>query len=125
ITFLNYFDPIRYAPRQYAPVLTLIGTHDQYFPLPNANLQQLAFTSAGTNSRFEKRLWLVPNSPHVFDTSPSPTLLSLVAGLRQWLDDCFGGPLRPLQAPQVAAAPTGGGRRFWRRRSAGARASPA
>lgn len=47
VTVLNYFDPIRYAQRQRAPVLMLLGTHDQYFPLPNTNLTQLAVRSAG------------------------------------------------------------------------------
>ena len=62
ITFLNYFNPIRYAPRQYAPVLTVIGTHDGYFPLPNPNLMLQTIASAGKQDKFEKRLWLIPNA---------------------------------------------------------------
>src|SRR5262249_12413415 len=110
ITFINYFDPIRYAPRQHAPVLTLIGTHDQYFPLPNANLQLQAFTSAGTNPRFEKRLWLAANSPHGFGSTSE--LISFVAGLRQWLDYSFGLRDRPLATPQVALTDAAGRLRF-------------
>lgn len=34
LAFLGYFDPISYAPTQHAPLLTIIGTHDQYSPCP-------------------------------------------------------------------------------------------
>ena len=33
-TFLNYFDPIAYAPTQHGPLLTIVGTHDQFFTVP-------------------------------------------------------------------------------------------
>jgi len=62
ITFIDYFGTIRYATRQYAPVLTVIGTHDGYFPLPDANLMEQAITSSGAQPNFEKRLWLLPNA---------------------------------------------------------------
>ena len=82
---MNYFDPIRYAPRQHAPVFTVIGTHDQYFPLPSANLMEQAITSAGTQANFEKRLWLLPNTPHRFGerggTGPHRVRFAAVAGL--------------------------------------------
>jgi cephalosporin-C deacetylase-like acetyl esterase len=112
VTFLNYFDPIRYAPRQHAPVFTVIGTHDQYFPLPSANLTEQAITSAGTQANFEKRLWLLPNTPHGFGEAAD--LLPLASGLRQWLDYAFGRRDRPLAAPQVTPFPfqEGGGLRF-------------
>jgi dienelactone hydrolase len=110
VTFLNYFDPIRYAPRQHAPVLTVIGTHDQYFPLPSANLMEQAITSAGTQASFEKRLWLLPNAPHGFGEAAD--LLPLASGLRQWLDYAFGRRDRPLAAPQVTPFQEGGGLRF-------------
>jgi len=110
ITFINYFDPIRYAPRQYAPVLTVIGTHDQYFPLPNANLMEQAITSADTQPNFEKRLWLLPNAPHQFDTNSD--LVSITAGLQQWLEYCFGNRPRPLATPQVALSSGSAGLRF-------------
>ncbi len=111
LNFINYFDPIRYAPRQYAPVLTIIGTHDQYFPLPNANLMEQAITSAGAQSNFEKRLWFLPNAPHQFDTSVG-TLASITAGLQQWLSYCFGGGSKPLPTPQVALTAGSAGLRF-------------
>src|SRR4030095_3467847 len=110
VTFLNYFDPIRYAPRQHAPVFTVIGTHDQYFPLPSANLMEQAITSAGTQANFEKRLWLLPNTPHGFGEAAD--LLPLASGLRQWLDYGFGRRDRPLAAPQVPPFQEGGGLRF-------------
>jgi cephalosporin-C deacetylase-like acetyl esterase len=110
VTFLNYFDPIRYAPRQYAPVFTVIGTHDQYFPQPSANLMEQAITSAGTQANFEKRLWLVPNTPHEFGGTAD--LLPLASGLRQWLDYAFGKRDRPLAEPRVTLFEEGGGLRF-------------
>ncbi len=110
ITFMNYFDPIRYAPRQYAPVLTLIGTHDQYFPLPSANLMLQAINSAGTAPNFEKRLWIIPNAPHGFDQAAD--LISLAASLRQFFDFAFGGRARPLATPRISMSEAGGGLRF-------------
>jgi dienelactone hydrolase len=110
LIFINYFDPIRYAPRQYAPVLTVIGTHDEYFPTPNANLMELAITSAGKQANFEKRLWLLPNSPHQFDIGLN--LLSLYASLNQWLNYCFGNRDQPLATPQIALSDSGAGLKF-------------
>ena len=107
LIFMNHFDPIRYATRQYAPVLTVIGTHDEYFPTPNANLMELAITSAGKQANFEKRLWLLPNSPHQFDIGLS--LLSLYTSLNQWLNYCFGNRDKPLATPQVTLSGGGGG----------------
>jgi dienelactone hydrolase len=111
ITFTNYFDPIRYATRQHAPVLTLMGTHDQYFPFPSANLMLQAITSAGTREDFEKRLWLLPNKPHAFADSIKD-LAALVPGLRGWLDYCFGERDKPLATPQVSITDFGSGLRF-------------
>ena len=101
ITFLNYFDPLLYATRQRAPVLTLMGTHDQYFPLPNANLMLQAITSAGTRQNFEKRLWLLPDKPHAFADS-ALDLFGLLGGITGWLDYAFGKRERPLATPQVS-----------------------
>lgn len=111
INFMNYFDPIRYAVRQHAPVLTLIGTHDEYFPLPNANLMLQAMTSAGTRDNFEKRLWLIPNAPHAF-VDDILDILSLVPGLSGWLDYAFGERERPLATPKVTMTESGSGLRF-------------
>ncbi len=110
IRFLNYFDPGRYALRQYAPVMTLLGTHDQYFPLPSANLMQWTTTVSATLPSFKKRLWLLPNTDH-------PTLnyvntLSLSSGIRQWFDYCFGKRAEPLSVPQIVLTDTGDGLRF-------------
>lgn len=110
ITFMNYFDPIRYAPRQYAPALTVIGTDDEYFPMPNANLMLQAITSAGVQPNFEKRLWLLPNAPHQFDKTIS--LVDIAASLKQWLEYCFGKREKPLATPQVALSRGSGGLRF-------------
>ncbi len=100
LTFLNYFDPIRYTPRQNAPLLMVIGTHDEYFPMPAANVTLMAIGSAGTNPLFEKRLWLLPNGVHNIENSSS--LLPLAMNLKQWLDFCFAGRARPLATPTVA-----------------------
>ncbi len=110
VTFIDYFDPIRYAPRQFAPILTIIGTHDQYFPLPNANLMEQAITSAGTAANFEKRLWFLPNAPHQFDTNSN--LISVTAGVKQWLDSCFANGPKPLATPGVALSSGSAGLRF-------------
>ena len=110
LTFMNYFDPIRYAPRQHAPVFTVIGTHDQYFPLPSANLMEQAITSAGTQANFEKRLWFLPNTAHRFGSVAE--LVSIALGLGQWLDYAFGRRERPLAPPQVTPFEETGGLRF-------------
>jgi dienelactone hydrolase len=111
ISFVNHFDPIRYAPRQFAPLLTIIGTHDQYFPTPNANLMEQAIVSAGTQPRFEKRLWFLPNAVHQFDTTAN--LISVTAGVQEWLRYCFGDGSGPLATPQVKLSTgSSGGLRF-------------
>ncbi len=110
ITFQNYFDPIRYAVRQYAPVLTLMGTHDQYVPLPAANLTQLAYTSSGINSLFDKRLWLMPNMGHEVVTNA--TLLKVTGAIDQWLDYCFNLRAKALVTPTIAMTELPEGLRF-------------
>ncbi len=110
ITFLDYFDPIRYAPQQHAPVMMVIGTHDEYFPLTCANQMSLGIASAGTHPNFEKRLWLIPNAPHGLDSPLG--LLPLVQGMSQWLDYAFGRREKPLAAPQVTMSEETGGLRF-------------
>ena len=110
IAFLDYFDPIRYAPRQHAPVMVVIGTHDGYFPLTCANQMSLGIESAGTRPNFEKRLWLIPNAPHGLDNPLG--LLPLVRGMSQWLDYAFDRREKPLAAPQVTLSQEAGGLRF-------------
>ncbi len=106
IDFVNYFDPIRYAGRQHAPALTVIGTHDEYFPIPTANLTQLAMEPAGSQANFQKRVWFLPNAPHQFDASAD--MVSLVAGIRQWLDFSFGKREEPLATPTITQSGTSG-----------------
>ncbi len=117
ITFFEYFDPIRYATTQHAPLLTIMGTHDGYFPLPEANLTELAIGSAGTLPNFEKRLWLIPNATHGLSTSSSSASVSdftpFVTPILEWLDYCFGKRTdKPLATPTVSATDTGSGLRF-------------
>ena len=110
ITFLDYFDPIRYAPRQHAPVMVVIGTHDGYFPMTCANQMYLGIESAGTQPNFEKRLWLIPNAPHGLDSPLG--LLPLVQGMSQWLDYAFGRREKPLASPKIILSEEAGGLRF-------------
>ncbi len=109
ISFLNHFDPVRYAIKQYGPVLTLIGSHDQYAPLPSANLTHLATTTAGAVSTFEKRLWLVQNATY---PNISANVIGLTGGLRQWFDFCFGKRAKPLLTPTINMTDTGDGLKF-------------
>ncbi|NWG11936.1 MAG: prolyl oligopeptidase family serine peptidase [Acidobacteria bacterium] len=111
ITFMNYFDPIRYTPRQHAPVLVIVGTHDGYFPLTCANQMALGIASAGTHDNFEKRLWLFPNARHGLLDNPLQ-LFQLVTPLLQWLDYSFGKRDKPLAEPQVAMSQDPAGLRF-------------
>jgi len=110
ITFVDYFDPIRYAPRQHAPVMVVIGTHDGYFPLTCANQMSLGIESAGTHPNFEKRMWLIPNAPHGLDSPMG--LLPLVQGMSQWLDYAFDRRGKPLATPRVAMSEEAAGLRF-------------
>lgn len=111
ITFLNYFDPIRYAVRQHAPVMVIVGTHDGYFPLTCSNQTALGLTSAGTRPHFEKRLWFLPNARHGLLDSPTQAFQLLVP-LFEWLDYSFGRREKPLASPQVAMIQEPGGMRF-------------
>jgi cephalosporin-C deacetylase-like acetyl esterase len=110
ITFLDYFDPIRYAQGQHAPVMVVIGTHDGYFPLTCANQMALGIGSAGTRPNFEKRLWLIPNAPHGLDSGLG--LLQLVQGMSQWLDYAFDRREKPLAPPLVTMSEGAGGLLF-------------
>ena len=102
-TFLDYFDPISYAPRQHAPLLTIIGTHDQYFPLPAINTTYDRVSSAGTNQRFIKRLLLTANGKHgVIDGEDFlPTLRSVLETVHAWFDYSFRNGSTPLPTPTV------------------------
>ena len=111
ITFLNYFDPIRYATRQHSPVLVIVGTHDGYFPLTCANQTALGITSAGVRPDFERRWWFLPNARHGLLESPMQAF-QLITPLLQWLDYSFGRREKPLTSPQVAMSQDPHGLRF-------------
>ncbi len=102
-TFLGYFDPISYAPQQHAPLLTIIGTHDQYFPLPAINTTYERVASAGTNPRFIKRLLLTANGKHgVIDGDDMlPTLQAVLETIHHWFDYSFRSGPTPPQTPTV------------------------
>jgi cephalosporin-C deacetylase-like acetyl esterase len=98
-TFQSYFDPIRYAPTQHAPLLTVVGSHDQYFTVPAVNTTYARTASAGTDPRFQKRIMIAPNGKH--DIGDSLTLLPVISNVDRWFRYCFqNGPTPPL-TPQV------------------------
>ncbi len=109
-SFLTYFDPIRYAPQQNGPVLIIMGTHDEYSPLPNANLQAVAVASSGAQSLFDKRLWLVQNA--TYSNLSDASLMSVSSGIKGWLDYCFGKRGVPLVSPAVSLVEATGGMQF-------------
>ena len=81
--FLEHFDPLRYASRQHGPLLTIIGTHDQYFTVPAINTTYNQTASAGTNPRFITRIQFSPNAEHgVIDEDDSLfVLLSILRNI--------------------------------------------
>jgi alpha-beta hydrolase superfamily lysophospholipase len=109
-TFLSGFDPLRYAPTQHAPLLTVIGSHDQYFTVPAINATYAAAASAGTDPRFEKRILVVPNGRH--EIVDEDTALPVVAEIDRWLRYCFANGPTPTATPQVQMAVDGGRLRF-------------
>jgi cephalosporin-C deacetylase-like acetyl esterase len=109
-TFLEYFDPAAYAPTQHAPLLTIIGTHDQYFNLPGINTTYDKVASAGTNPLFIKRILLTPNGKHgvIDNDSQLKTILSVLGSADRWLKYSFSnGPLPP-ETPTVGMNVAGG-----------------
>jgi cephalosporin-C deacetylase-like acetyl esterase len=102
-TFLDYFDPISYAPHQHAPLLTIVGTHDQYFPLPAINTTYDRVGSAGTDPRFIKRLLLTANGKHgVIDSEDLlPTLRTVLETIDAWFDYSFRNGSTPPETPTV------------------------
>jgi dienelactone hydrolase len=102
-TVLDYFDPISYAARQRAPLLTIIGTHDQYFTLPAINTTYDRVGSAGTDPRFIKRLLVTPNGKHgVIDNEDLlPTLRSVLETIHAWFNYSFRNGSTPPPTPTV------------------------
>ena len=109
-TFLNYFDPIAYAPTQHGPLLTIIGTHDQYFTVPAINSTYDRIASAGTSARFLKRIMLKPNGKHgiLRDGYLYTDLYGVIQVIDSWLKYCFkNGPLPPgTPTVRMEAKPT-------------------
>src|SRR5262245_15906773 len=102
-TFLDYFDPISYAPTQHGPILTIVGTHDQYFTVPGINETYDRVESAGSSPRFKKRILLSPNGKHgVIDSNtPVRTVFGLLPTIDQWLKYSFGGGPAPAETPAI------------------------
>lgn len=108
-TFLDYFDPIRYAPTQHGALLTIVGTHDPYFVAPGVNTTFAAVQSAGTSDRFIKRLFMAPNGKHAVVDGPDaiPSLLTAIGTIEGWLKYGFDqGPV-PALTPSVAMGTSG------------------
>jgi hypothetical protein len=102
-TFLTNFDPLAYAPTQHAPLLTIIGSHDQPFTAPAINSTYDRLASAGTDPRFIKRIMLAPNARHqVIDGDQLlSSLLPVLADVHAWLRYCFRRGDSPPETPEV------------------------
>jgi cephalosporin-C deacetylase-like acetyl esterase len=121
-TFLDYFDPIRYAPTQHGALLTVVGSHDQYFVAPGINTTFAAVQSAGTSDRFIKRLFIAPNGKHGVVDGPDaiPTILTLLGTIDRWLKYAFEqGPV-PAPTPSLTMGVSGSWMVFRVTASAGA-----
>ena len=90
-TFLNYFDPIAYAPTQHGPLLTIIGSHDQFFTVPAINSTYRRIASAGTSERFRKRIMIKPNGKHgvLRDENLYEDAYELIHDIHAWFKYCF------------------------------------
>jgi dienelactone hydrolase len=102
-SFLDHFDPISYAPKQHGPLLTIIGSHDQYFTTPAINTTYDQTASAGTNARFIKRIFISPNGEHgVINQNDFITnILSVLGTANNWFKYCFRDGPAPPQTPTV------------------------
>jgi dienelactone hydrolase len=102
-TFASYFDPIGYAPTQHAPLLTIIGSHDQYFTAPAINTTYDRVGAADPGSRFIKRLYIAPNGEHavVNTLNPLETIVSLMGTVDRWLKYSFGDGPKPPDTPSI------------------------
>lgn len=102
-TFLENFDPLAYAPSQHGPLLTIIGTHDQYFTIPAINTTYERVASAGTSPRFIKRIILAPNGKHgvIDEDNLLPTVLPVLEVVRSWLEFCFDEGPAPPATPTI------------------------
>ena len=102
-TFLDQFDPISYGPTQHAPLLTIIGTHDQYFTVPAINTTYDRVASAGTHPRFRKNILLVPNGKHglLEGQDDLQTLLAVIGDVVAWFRYSFNEAAAPPETPTV------------------------
>lgn len=102
-TFVTHFDPSAYAPTQHAPLLTIIGSHDQYFTLPAINTTYDRVASAGTNPRFIKRIMIAPNGKHevIDDNRLLRTVLPVLADIHRWFRYSFRNGVAPPETPTV------------------------
>jgi cephalosporin-C deacetylase-like acetyl esterase len=109
-TFLNYFDPIAYAPTQHGPLLTIIGSHDQFFTVPAINSTYQRIASAGTSERFRKRIMIKPNGKHgvLRDENLYEDAYELIHDIAAWFRYCFkDGPVPPgTPTVRMEARPT-------------------
>lgn len=108
-TFLSYFDPISYAPTQHGPLLTILGTHDQYFTIPAINTTYDQVTSAGTDPRFIKRVMLSANGKHgVLDEADLlRSVTAVIQDVDSWFKYSFRGGPTPLETPTVRSQVVG------------------
>jgi cephalosporin-C deacetylase-like acetyl esterase len=102
-TFLTYFDPIQYASRQHGPLLTILGTHDQYFTLPAINTTYNRTASAGTNQHFQANILLNPNGKHGVLRSDDDfiTIISLIQDVHAWFQYAFYDRAKPPATPVI------------------------
>lgn len=122
-TFAAYFDPISYAPTQHGPLLTIIGSHDQYFVAPGINTTYNRVQSAGSSPRFIKRLYVAANGKHgvVDNTNPLGTIIELIGTIDRWLKYAFAGGSAPPETPVISVAEASGWMIFKVSAPAGAR----
>jgi cephalosporin-C deacetylase-like acetyl esterase len=103
VTFLQYFDPAMYAPTQHGPLLTIIGTHDQYFTLPAINTTYNRVASAGTNPKFISRIQFAANGEHgvINQSDLLPSFASVLQNINRWFRYSFRNTVPPPATPVV------------------------
>jgi cephalosporin-C deacetylase-like acetyl esterase len=75
---MKYFDPLAYVPESRVPVLMLVGTSDQFFPLDSYNQTYSSLKS-------EKAILIVPNTGHF--VPKAEWIASAEIWLSKWLKD--------------------------------------
>ncbi len=102
-TLESYFDPISYAPTQNGPLLTIIGTHDQFFSVPAINHTYDRTATAGLNPRFLHRVMIKPNGEHgvIRNGQIISDLGEFLDNVNAWLKYCFKGGAVPAATPTV------------------------